>query len=58
MIYCKEILIQGCANETTVVLFDLDVPIFPLRKGCVGFISFINNLAPRAISKLTHKWFL
>lgn len=57
MIYFQEALIQGYANETTVVLFDLDVPIFPLRKDSVGFISFINNLAPRATSKLTHKWF-
>lgn len=57
MIYFQESLIQGYANETTVILFDLDVPIFPLRKDCVGFLSFINNLASRATSKQTHKWF-
>lgn len=56
IIYFKEALIQGYANETTVILFDLDVPIFPLRKACVGFIFFINNLAPRATNKQTHKW--
>lgn len=57
MIYFKVTLIQGYANETTVFPFDLDVPIFPLRKDYVGFISFISNLAPRVTSTLTHKLF-
>lgn len=57
MIYFKATLIQGYANETTVFLFDLDVPIFPLRKDYVGFISFISNLAPSNISTLTYKLF-
>lgn len=57
MIYLKATLIQGYANETTVFLLDLDVPIFPLRKNYVGFISFISNLASRATSALTHKLF-
>lgn len=57
MIYFKVTLIQGFAKETTVFLFDLDVPVFPLRKNHVGFVPFISNLASRATSALTHKLF-
>jgi len=57
MIYFKVTLIQGYASETTVFLFDLDVPVFPLRKDYVGFISFITNLAPSITSTLTHQLF-
>jgi len=57
MIYFKMTLIQGYANETTVFLFDLDVLIFPLRKDCVGFISFISNLASSITSTLAHALF-
>lgn len=55
MIYFKVTLIQGYANETTVFLFDLDVPVFPLRKDYFGFISFITYRSPRVTSTLTHK---